>query len=308
LSPMNATNNINDIGKLKREEVYTLKDKKLQAVQDAMVRKIVKELKDYDNLYYEICNEPYFGGVTLTWQAHIAGVIVETEKEFKHKHLIAQNIANKGKKIEKPNPHVSIFNFHYAKPPFTVYDNFHLNRPLGDDETGFAGSRPEAYRREGWDFMLAGGAVFDNLDYSFNVGHEDGTAQVKAPGSVGREMHRQLKVLKQFMESLDFIHMRPDNAIIKSKLPSKTTARALVNPNREIAVYINGPGVKELILEIPKGTYRAKWLDPVMGRTVKQQSLKHSGGSAQLGVPSYGIDLALHLVSDAVSRKDSISR
>ena len=35
-------------------------------------------------------------------------------------HLIAQNIANNKKKVEKPDPNVSVFNFHYATPPDTV--------------------------------------------------------------------------------------------------------------------------------------------------------------------------------------------
>ena len=65
LSPMNAANNVNGVGRMKRTEAYTLKDPKLLAVQDAMVRKIVEELKDFDNLYYEICNVPYFGGVNI---------------------------------------------------------------------------------------------------------------------------------------------------------------------------------------------------------------------------------------------------
>ncbi|MHC4434167.1 MAG: hypothetical protein ACYTBS_20165, partial [Planctomycetota bacterium] len=185
LSPMNAANNINGIGRAKRTEVYNLKDPQLLGVQDAMVQRIVRELRDFDNVYYEICNEPYFGGVTLEWQEHIAETIAKTEANFQNKHLIAQNIANKGKKITDPNPLVSIFNFHYAKPPNTVADNYGLNKVIGDDETGFAGSEPGPYRREGWDFIIAGGAVYNNLDYSFTVGHEDGTAEINAPGGGG---------------------------------------------------------------------------------------------------------------------------
>ena len=45
-------------------EVYTLKHADLLAVQDAVVRKIVSECREFDNLYFEVCNEPYFGGVT----------------------------------------------------------------------------------------------------------------------------------------------------------------------------------------------------------------------------------------------------
>src|SRR5207249_10702412 len=100
------------------EAVYTLdKNGGLLAVQDTLVRKLVRELNTFDNLYFEVCNEPYFGGVTLDWQHHIVDTIVAAEKELPHKHLISQNIANGSKKVERPHPAVSIFNFHYASPP-----------------------------------------------------------------------------------------------------------------------------------------------------------------------------------------------
>ena len=249
LSPMNAANNINDIGKMERTEVYTLNHPRLLAVQDSMVRRIVKELRGFDNVYYEICNEPYFGGVTLEWQNHIAETIVKAEAKFKKKHLIAQNIANKSEKVVKPNPHVSIFNFHYAKPPKAVTENYGLNKVIGDDETGFAGSEPKPYRLEGWDFIIAGGAVFDNLDYSFTVGHEDGTAEINAPGSGGPVLHKQLEILKDFINSFDFIKMKPDNSVIKGGIPDKATARALVHVGRAYAIYINGGNEAKLIVE-----------------------------------------------------------
>jgi len=38
----------------------------------------------------------------------------------------------------------------------------------------FLGGKDESYRRQAWNFMLAGGSAFDGLDYSFSAGHEDG--------------------------------------------------------------------------------------------------------------------------------------
>ena len=95
LSPMNAANNVNGVGAVARTDVYTLdKHGGLLAVQEALTRKLVTELNGFDNLFFEICNEPYFGGVTIAWQHRIADVIVETERALPAKHLIAQNIAN----------------------------------------------------------------------------------------------------------------------------------------------------------------------------------------------------------------------
>ncbi|TKJ33989.1 MAG: hypothetical protein CEE38_19290 [Planctomycetes bacterium B3_Pla] len=296
LSSMNVANNINDVGNTERTEVYTLKYPRLLAVQDAMVRRIVRQLKDFDNLYYEICNEPYFGGVTLEWQAHIAETIAKTEASFKTKHLIAQNIANKQKKITDPNPKVSIFNFHYAKPPTTVADNYGLNRVLGDDETGFAGSKPKAYRLEGWDFIIAGGAIYDNLDYSFTVGHEDGTAKINAPGGGGAILHKQLGILADFINSFDFVKMKPDNSVIKGGIPDKATARALVQKGRAYAIYINGGSKANLELELPRGNYRAEWLNTKTGKIDKKQTFEHTGGNKTLPSPLYNDDVALRIL------------
>jgi len=137
LSPMNATNNINGYSQVKRTEVYTLQDKKLTDMQDRLVRKVVNELKDVDNLYYEICNEPYFGGVTEEWQAHIAQTITDAEKDFPHKHLIAKNIANGSLEIQIAPEHISIYNYHYAFPPTAVEQNYKHNKVISYDESGF---------------------------------------------------------------------------------------------------------------------------------------------------------------------------
>ena len=297
LSPMNAANNVNGIGAgVKRTGVYTLRNRKLLAAQVAMVRKIVEELKDFDNLYYEICNEPYFGGVTIAWQHRMADTIVAAEKPFKHKHLIAQNIANGSKRIVKPHPAVSIFNFHYATPPKAVTTNYALNKVIGDDETGFRGMRAAAYRMEGWDFVLAGGAVYSNLDYLFSCGHEDGTCRNDAPGNVDPALHGQLGILATFIRSFDFVRMRPDSSAIVGGVPAKATARALVEAGKQYAIYVRGGRRADLVLELPSGTYRAEWVDTKTGRADKAERFRHDGGRRTLRSPAYSEDIALRVV------------
>ena len=121
------------VGKVGREEVHTLKEKALNDAQLAFVRKVVSELKDFDNLYYEVCNEPYFAGVADDWQRLVARTVVEAEKDFPYKHLIARNIANGSQKIDKPDRNVSIYNFHYANPPNAVSQNYDLNKVISYD-------------------------------------------------------------------------------------------------------------------------------------------------------------------------------
>ena len=303
LSPMNAANNISGIGRMARTDVYTLKDKDLLAVHDAMTRQIVEALKDFDNVYYEICNEPYFGGVTLEWQNHIAETLVKAESGFAAKHLIAQNIANGSQKVENPSPRVSILNFHYAKPPVAVMQNYALNRVIGDDETGFAGDeRVRPYRLEGWDFIIGGGAVYDNLDYSFTVGHEDGTADISAPGGGGPLLRKQLQVLARFMQSFDFVRMRPDDAVIKGDLPKDVTVRALSQSGQAYAIYVKGDNLANLTVGLPAGQYKAQWLNTKTGDIEKTSLFTCDGGSQMLQVPKYADDIALRIVADKRER------
>jgi len=295
LSPMNVKNNINGIGRAVRTKVYTLEHADLLALHEAVVRKIVAELKDFENLYYEVCNEPYFGGVTDQWQDRIIAAIVEAEEDFPQKHLIAQNIANGRWKIDSPNPAVSIFNFHYATPPDTVAMNFGLGRVIGDDETGFKGSSDFIYRAEGWDFMIAGGGVYDNLDYSFTPEHETGTATPNAPGGGGQNLRRQLAILKWFLEGFDFVRMKPDDSVVRTKLPPKVTARALVEPGKQYAVYLRGEGIKTLTLALSPGRYRAEWIDTKIGAVEEGETFEQKAETKTLAVPAYREDVALRI-------------
>ncbi len=297
-SPMHAANNIQQIGKVKREDFLALQEPALHEVQMKFVQKVVRELREYDNVYFEICNEPYFNNVTKEWNDAVAREIAAAEGNSPVKHLIAQNIANGAQEVKEPHPLVSILNFHYAHPPDTVAQNYGLNRVIADDETGFDGTSDEAYRREAWDFILAGGAVFSNLDYSYSVSHPDGTKQFeKSPGGGGPALRKQLKALSDFIHDCDFIRMKPDNSVIRSRLPEGATARAIVDSGRTYAVYIKGGKELTLSLALPAGRYRATWIEPRDGSVLSDETIAHSGGERPFSSPAYDGEAALKLLA-----------
>jgi hypothetical protein len=297
LSPFNAPNNINNIGNVARTNVYTLdKHGGLLAWQERLVRKFVAELRACDNVYYEICNEPYFGGVTLAWQRHIADVITEAQKDHPHPKLISQNIANGRKEVTDPHPAVSIFNFHYATPPDTVGLNYRLNKVIGDNETGFKGTNDAPYRIEAWEFILAGGGLFNHLDYSFVAGREDGTFvyPAKQPGGGNPVFRQQMRVLRDFIAGFDFVRMKPETSAIKGGLPKGVAPLVLVEPGKAYAVYLrSGRGLQALEIEMPAGNYRSEWIHPVNGVLLKSDEFKHDGGRRKLNAPEVTDDIAL---------------
>src|SRR4051812_35141733 len=136
VSPMNARNNVNGIGDVPRADVLSLKDARLTGVQDAMVREIVGELHDFDNLYYEICNEPYFGGVTPEWQAHISKVIAETEAGFSKRDFVAQKWGNGSSAIERAEPPGGVVNFYFFPPPPAGGVDWEMDRAVRDNQAG----------------------------------------------------------------------------------------------------------------------------------------------------------------------------
>ncbi len=311
-SPMNHANNVNGVGKCRRTEVLTLKHKSLLEVQLAFVRRIVKELNPFDNLYIEVCNEPYFGGVTMEWQHRVIDEIVRAEAKLPKKHLISLNIANGRKKVTRPHKAVSIFNFHYCVPPDTVAMNYGLNKVIGENETGFRGRDDLLYRTEGWAFLLAGGGLYNNLDYSFTPPHPDGTfLKYKSPGGGSPALRKQLRIMKDFLYGFDFVRMKPDNAVISS-VSGRLAARALGERGKAYAIYLHVPLPKKpkqirdymrpiaratLVLDLPGGTYRTEWVDTKTGKVAKGEKLTHRGGRRQLVAPTFVGDIALRVVA-----------
>ena len=58
-SPLNAANNVNAVGAIPKAKANTLDNGNLLAEQEKTVRKIVEALAAFDNVYYEIQNEPW---------------------------------------------------------------------------------------------------------------------------------------------------------------------------------------------------------------------------------------------------------
>jgi hypothetical protein len=333
-SPLNAANNVNGVGGVPKEKANTLDNGNLLAEQEKVVRKIVGELRDSDNVYYEIQNEPWAdhevaadvvnasvlpedvappgafwknrvdvaSAASLAWQARIAAVIREEEDRLRVRHLVAQNFANHRYPVRDVDPVVGILNFHYAWPE-AVTLNAGLGRVVSFDETGFAspGDRvgaPETdavYRRQAWEFLMAGGGVFSMLDYSFAVGHEDGTLANRAPGGGSPALRRQLRVLKDFLHAFDVPDLRPRPGLVASAPGAFTRA---LGTKKKRGVYVRGDGRTTLTVDLPKADWREEWVDTRTGAVAKSGAFAHKGGRRALASPPYDRDVALRLVQE----------
>src|ERR1700690_1783770 len=321
VSPFNPANNVNGLDAIDWKEIETLENGNILAFQEAYTRKLVREAAGFDNVIFEIQNEPWsdrgsLAGVinpylrapgrdmfpnsvdladkpSLAWQEKVVEWIASEESSLPHRHLIAEGYANFRSSVRNVLPGVSVVNFHYAYPEAVTW-NYGLGKAISYDETGFLGRDDDAYRREAWNFMMVGGSVFDQLDYSFSPGNEDGMdAEPNGPGGGSAALRRQLRVLSEFLRGFSLADLRPDARVVKHA--SGVVAHALSNPGREYGIYLDGSGSSEVFLELPTGEYSCEGVNGETGAITGREKFLHKGGEKRLAPPEFRNGIALRL-------------
>lgn len=147
--------------------------------------------------------------------------------------------------------------------------------------------------------MLSGGAVYNNLDPSFATDDPTGSGRVEQPDGRfdGRPLRQQLRILHDFVDSLDFIHMRPDRNAAAIP-PHPGAIYTLVKPGESVAAYVISPRKEPragVLLDLPKGRWRAEWLHPATGEWTEPQFIDHPGGGLSVNGPGFDQDIALRV-------------
>ncbi|MBI9070184.1 MAG: hypothetical protein JEY94_01215 [Melioribacteraceae bacterium] len=314
-NPYNPENNINSLDEnLNRRKVNTLENGNLIRFQKELVKKIVEELNNYGNVIYEIQNEPWADNavkvmrilkthepqsasgdwfkwvetastISIDWQKKMTEIIIETEDNLPYKHLLAQNFTNFKYAVETVDSNISIMNFHYAWPE-AVLQNYGWEKVIGFDESGFSGCSDTAYLKQAWQFILSGGAIFNNLDYSFFVDKEDGTGVNKATGGGSPKLRKQLKYLREFIESFDFIKMSPDFNIVYHS--PGVEWNAISEEGKQYAIILNGNKTEWIKLNLPMGTYHYQILNPFEGEIIQTAYLEvNSDEKVKINLPEF---------------------
>jgi hypothetical protein len=319
-SPLYGDNNVNTTDRIERVFVHTLQNGNLLKYQETLVKKMVQELNKYSNVIFEIQNEPWAdqegelfllnrtnipekqewatrtnpaSEASLTWQDHIAAIIGDEESKMPNRHLIAQNFANYGIAVPKVNKDVDIMNFHYVWPEACKW-NYGYNLPVSFDESGFAVKTAANYRMMAWRFILAGGAVFNNLDYSFVASQENGSFEINtSPGLGTKALRAQFKFLKDFMAGLDFIRMQPSAHLVRHA--PGFIWQGLAAEGKSYAYYFEGHGICKVQIVVQNGNYLAEWIDPVSGKIMDSIPVKANDGLLQLSGPQVKEDVALRI-------------
>lgn len=309
IDPENPANNNID-QPLDYHDAHTMGNGELLKYQEMFVRKMARELNDFNNFFFEIQNEPWADnnvpvynivnqealrendwtykvdmatGTALEWEATIAGYITDEESQLEKKHLLAQNYCNYKAPLSGVQDNISILNFHYAWPEAVEW-NYGFDRVIGFDESGFAGSGDQVYRRQAWRFILSGGGLFNNLDYSFFTGYEKGTLENSAPGGGSPALRKQLKILSDFIHGFNLPAMEPDcKAVIQAP---GIIPYVLSDRGRSYALFLQAVGVDTgfIDLSVPEGKYHVKWIDTLTGETLHEEDVRSVRNNLELKV------------------------
>jgi hypothetical protein len=323
LSPLYHENNIQGVGKCDYRDAQTLKHPDLVRREEDYTRKITQEVNSFDNVVLEICDEPFLTGTPIelagSWVGHFVELVKDTESSLPKKHLIAQQLEGPvgGPCDFSAHPDVPIIVTQYVWESYMEQMGgmkgldleYGHNKPIEFNETAYypfwyKGDKVGASRVEAWEFIVGGGAGFNQLNGVFTAENPAG----KTPDNA--QILSALKNLKEFIYSFDFVKMRQDKGLIVAGEPSGTFCRAISQPGEQYAAYLHhstggrkedyytvtpGNYVEKLVLKLPAGNYRADWVDPASGSGVGTESFVHIGGSRTLITPNHSVDIALRI-------------
>jgi hypothetical protein len=327
LMPLYHANNIQGVGSYEAAEcgLFTTCNPRNQDVlryQRAYVAKIATELNPYDNVIYDLCDEPTLQGrpdgsiVTLPdrdvipWLQALKDAFLAAEAALPKKHVLGQT-------VQSMSPDLSAESWcdwlptEYVRPAGRALEkNYAARKPIVNVESDYFGCglvKPygvEDVRLEGWWFLLGGGAGVINLNGEFHRGQEAGGADTR------EKIVPQRKILKNFVQSLDLRSAARFDGV--SGIPAGAFASALATPGKEYAVYlfharddgqwgahfVATPGTYRdaiTLQAVPAGRYRLDWIDPATGAIRESRRLRWAGGDLGLTTPPYSVDVALRL-------------
>jgi hypothetical protein len=151
-----------------------------------------------------------------------------------------------------------------------------------------------------------------NVDYSFVVGHEAGEFQYPpgTPGGGNAKLRGQLRILKDFFDSIDLTPMRPADALARPIGARAASMRVLASPN-DYLVYIHEGHIspdpkigyvvdsalqrRSFSVNLPSGVYEQVWLNTKTGAIESKMQSHHAGGERVFRSPIYSEDVVLRI-------------
>ena len=320
-------NNIQGVGNYEPPEcgLFTTCNPRNQDVlryQRAYVAKITTELNEYDNVIFDLCDEPLLQGLpdgnvifmpdsnVIPWLHALKEAFLEAESKLPKKHVLGQTVQSASPDLSAESWCDWLPTEYVRAATAALKKNYAARKPIIDVESDYFGGalvKPygvEEVRLEGWWFMLGGGAGCINLNGEYYSGQETGGKDTQT------KIVPQKKILLDFMNSLNLAGLSRFTDF--NGVPSDAFASAIAEPGKQYALYlfhgtndgkwgahfVATPGTYRdtfTLKAIPEGVYRLDWVDPATGSIKESKRLDWRGGDLSVTTPIYSLDVALRM-------------
>jgi hypothetical protein len=276
--PFQAANNVNGIdgdasGDGKGLEIHTLTNRKVTALQEAYVRKVIDTVGDLDNVLWEISNENHTP--STRWQYHMIDYIHRYESGKPKQHPVGMTFQYKGGS----------------------------NRTLFESPADWISPNPEGGYRDNPPAADGSKVVLTDTDHLWGIGGSqawvwksflrglnplfmdpyDGTVIGNPFDAQWDPVRKSLGYTRRFAEAANLAAMTPSNELASSGF---CLAHASADQG-EYLVYAPEGGKVTIDLSATPGKLKAHWFDPSEGTSV-DASLIDGGTPQTLQVPFAG--------------------
>jgi hypothetical protein len=238
VAPFNPKNNVNVVGVTRFEE-YTLdRHGGLLPIQEALVRKVVDELRGADNVILELNYTRNRTLMSAEWERHMLERLFAEQRRVGNRSLVALNLGHGRAPEETIDPRVGVLTHNEANPDW-IPRYARERRPFGLAETAFVPSSDREARFRAWDFVLSGTGLYLHTDFTYG-GRDPGGRRLTKPDAQfggGPVQRAQLGVLRALLDELPLAKTRPAPGLVTSPVPPALAVRAVEAPG-ECLVYV----------------------------------------------------------------------
>ena len=324
-SPLHKDANIQGVGDCDRVAFQSLDHEPLVREQLRFVEKIIVETNEFDNVIYEFCDEPTSvltpSHKAYHWIEKLIEAAIETEGKLPKKHILAQQLeigvdfACDDRVALIVTQYITMSWRQVGGVP-ALNNCYCFNKPIEFNETAYIGSWIKEKtddvlaisRLEAWEFMVGGGAGFNQLNGYFLPSNPSGENEFN------RKILAGFRNLRTFLESFDFVKMTRDRETVR-KSSIGASVNMISEKGRQYAMYIHhsfpvfdtgsyyepnyGKYEPVLTLRLEKGDYTVTFIEPATLKTLKEVNVKSDGEDILLPCPRYDLDLAMKIIAKA---------
>jgi len=319
LSPLHKDANIQGVGECDHIGFQMLDDGALVREQCRYIEKIMLETNKFDNVIYEFVDEPTLmltpSHKAYHWIEKQFELAISVEEKLPKKHMLTQQLeigvdfAGDDRAAFIVTQYLQLSSRQVGGVA-ALNNVYCYNKPIELNETAYVPSwydreHTAIARLEAWEFMVGGGASFNQLNGYFVTSNPSGEH------IINRKILNGLRNLRAFLEGMDFSAMSRDTRTVRA-VSRGASVNMISDGGRQYALYmhhsfpvIGGQTYYEpeysvyepvITLSLPEGAYTVMFIEPETLNVLGETAVTGGSDAVRLTCPRYTLDIAAKII------------